>query len=356
MPVISEGDKVLVSGANGYIAMWTVRLLLERGYAVRGTVRDESKVEYMKKYFDSLGFGDKFETVIVPDIVKEGAFDEAVKDVDGIAHMASPFHTNVKEPEEFISPAVQGTVGMLKSALKNGNKVKRIVITSSCAAVMAPPPKPTVFSEKDWNVTSTREVEEQGNKTAPMTIYRASKTLAEKGAWEFVEQHKSEIKWDLSVINPPFVFGPAIHEVKSLSSLNTSLQTWYDTVVVDSPKSKEALAVSNSWVDVRDTALGHVLALEKPEAGGERIITCEGGYIWQEWINAANSLSPNPLPSHKLPKGFPEITEGERVIHIAYDTSKEQRILGIKYHTKVETTKDTLRTLPVTINIWRALL
>jgi len=64
--------------------------------------------------------------------------------------------------------------------------------------------------------------------------------------------------------------------VKSLSSLNTSLQLWYDTVVVDSPKSKEALSASNSWVDVRDTALGHVLALEKPEAGGERIITTEG--------------------------------------------------------------------------------
>ena len=70
MTVITKGDKVLVSGANGYIAMWTVRLLLERGYSVRGTVRDASKVDFMKKYFESLGFGDKFEVVIVPDIVK----------------------------------------------------------------------------------------------------------------------------------------------------------------------------------------------------------------------------------------------------------------------------------------------
>ena len=58
--------------------------------------------------------------------------------------------------------------------------------------------------------------------------------------------------------------------------MNTSLQLWYDKVVADSPKTKEALSESNSWVDVRDTALGHVLALEKDAAGGERIITATG--------------------------------------------------------------------------------
>ena len=71
--------------------------------------------------------------------LQEGAFDEAVKGVDAIEHMASPFHTNVKEPDgigtimavgvrltaflisDFLLPAVQGTVGMLKSALKTGS-------------------------------------------------------------------------------------------------------------------------------------------------------------------------------------------------------------------------------------------
>ncbi|KDR70025.1 hypothetical protein GALMADRAFT_255392 [Galerina marginata CBS 339.88] len=342
MPTIVKGDKVLVSGANGYIAMWVTRLLLERGYAVRGTVRTDAKAKFMKDYFTSLGYGDKLELVIAEDIVKEGAFDDAVKDVDAIAHTASPFHTNVTDPEDFIRPAVQGTVGMLNSALKNGNKVKRVVITSSCASVMAPPDKPTVFSERDWNITSPKEVEAQGNKCAPMTIYRASKVLAEKGAWDFYEKHKTEVRWDVGVINPPFVFGPPIHDVTSLKSLNTSLQTWYDMVVAETPKTKETLSASNSWVDVRDTALAHVLALEKEEAGGERIITSGGGYNWQEWLEAANSLSSSPLPSHKLNKGFPEILESERVYHISYDKSKEQKILGIKFHTKVETSKDTL--------------
>lgn len=70
MPTITTGDKILVSGANGYIAMWAVRLFLERGYFVRGTVRSEDKAGFMKEYFSSIGFDDKFETFIVEDIVK----------------------------------------------------------------------------------------------------------------------------------------------------------------------------------------------------------------------------------------------------------------------------------------------
>ena len=155
MPTISKGSKVLVSGANGYIAMWVARILLERGYSVRGTVRSVDKGKFLSDYFVSLGYSDQFETVVVEEIVKaglsplslplshiflqEGAFDEAVKGVDAIAHMASPFHTNVKEPDgmvsimavavrltsslipDFLIPAVQGTMGMLKSALNHGS-------------------------------------------------------------------------------------------------------------------------------------------------------------------------------------------------------------------------------------------
>ncbi|CAA7269675.1 unnamed protein product [Cyclocybe aegerita] len=343
MPTVPQGGKVLVSGANGYIAMWTVKILLERGYRVRGTVRSADKGKFMSDYFAKLGYAEAFEFAIVEDIVKEGAFDEVVKDVDAIEHMASPFHFNVSDPQEFFKPAIQGTVGILKSAVKNATRVKRIVITSSCASVLTPGLSvPKVFSENDWNEASPKEVEELGSKSPGASIYRASKTLAEKAAWEFYNQHKSQVQWDLAVINPPFVFGPAIHDVTSLKSLNTSLQSWYDVVVSDSPKTKEVLGQTIPWVDVRDTALAHVLAIEKEAAGGERIITTSGSTIWQEWLDAANSLNPNPLPSHKLAIGLPEISQGEKVYLISYDKSKEERLLGIKFNTIVETTKATL--------------
>ena len=125
MPTIIKGDKVLVSGANGYIAMWVVRTLLERGCAVRGTVRNASKAKFMDAYFSSLGYADKFESVIVEDIMKvlrsflllrnhtiliwfhqDGAFDEAVKGVDAIAHTASPFHGNVQTHDGMLSSII----------------------------------------------------------------------------------------------------------------------------------------------------------------------------------------------------------------------------------------------------------
>ena len=67
MPALDSG-KVLVTGANGYIAVWIVKSLLEAGFAVRGTVRSESKAAHLRSLFRSSG--DKFETVVVPDITK----------------------------------------------------------------------------------------------------------------------------------------------------------------------------------------------------------------------------------------------------------------------------------------------
>ncbi|KAG9310432.1 hypothetical protein JVU11DRAFT_9572 [Chiua virens] len=141
---------VMSKGATGYIAAWVVQNLLERGYAVRGTARSVAKGDFLKNVFAS--YGDRFEVVVVEDIALDGAFDEAVKGVDAIEHTASPFHMNAIDPDELIKPAVNGTVGMLKSILKDGSsKVKRVVITSSGAAVLREDPNPITFTEADWN-------------------------------------------------------------------------------------------------------------------------------------------------------------------------------------------------------------
>ncbi|KAH6901040.1 D-lactaldehyde dehydrogenase [Coprinopsis sp. MPI-PUGE-AT-0042] len=337
MPTVAPGSKVLVTGANDFIAIWVVRRLLEKGYFVRGTVRSEGKGAYLKDYFKS--YGDKLELVVVPDITQDGAFDEAVKGVDAIEHTASPFHGNVDHPDELIVTAVQGTVGVLKSALKNATTVKRIVITSSCAAIMNDTREPLKFSEKDWNESSIKEVEQKGREADPASKYRASKTLAEKAAWAFYDENRDKVEWDISVLNPTLVFGPPIHEVSSPDALNTSLKSWWDNVVSDKPKTEQALAASRSWVDVRDLADGHVLALEKEAAGGERIIVVAGAFVWQEWLDIANAIQPPLLSNHKLPVGFPSI---ERAYKLTYDTTKEKRILGIKHRSKEEVTRDHL--------------
>ncbi|KAJ3786390.1 D-lactaldehyde dehydrogenase [Lentinula aff. detonsa] len=345
MPVVLPGSTILVTGANGYIAAWIVRTLLEKGYNVRGTVRSKEKGIRMQEIFEK--YGDKFGYVLVPDITKEGAFDDAVKCVDAIAHTASPVNFSTVDPQDLIQPAVRGIKSILRSATQKGSNVQRIVFTSSTAAVLEVDPKPRIFSEDDWNTQSVAWVERDGKDAHPITKYRASKTLAEQAAWKFVEENKAMIKWDLVVLNPPFVFGPITHDVPTLSALGLSAGMFHSIVVGHSDAGgktpQELRSTGNCWIDVRDLAEGEVLAFRKEEVANQRVIICAGAFVWQEWLDVANSIAPDHLPSHSnLPKGVPiSSSDPEIVYQIQYDTSKADRLLGIKYRTKEELIKDT---------------
>ncbi|KAI0342089.1 NAD-P-binding protein [Trametopsis cervina] len=333
MPAVNSG-KVLVTGANGFIAAWVVKTLLDEGYAVRGTARSESKGAHLKEIFKE--YGDKFEFVVVEDITREGAFDDAVKGVDAIEHTASPFHFAVDDPAELITPAVAGTGSVLQSAFKHGTQVKRVVVTSSVAAVLEILPDPPVFTEEHWNGQAVKNVEEKGKDASPADKYRASKTLAEKAAWAFVQNNKAKITFDLVVVNPPMVMGPVLHEVTDPEKLNTSMLDWYKTVIKGARTNEELFTVSSSWVDVRDLAVAHVLAIQKEEAAENRFIISAGAYVWQEWVNVAHAQDSN------LVAGDPNADLSKVFYPMRYDTSKADRVLGIKYRTMKETTKDIL--------------
>ena len=165
-----------------------------------------------------------------------------MKDADAVLHTASPFHYNAAEPKEIIEPAVLGTTSILESVRLHAPQVKRVVILSSIAAIMDGTLSvgPYHRSEKDWNITSVTNCETLGKDAHPGDKYLASKTLAERAAWEFVDKHKSELKFDVVAINPPFVHGPTLHEVTSPEKLNTSLFSLWTAVFTDK-KTKEEL-------------------------------------------------------------------------------------------------------------------
>lgn len=171
--------------------------------------------------------------------LQAGAFDEAVKGMDAIEHTASPYHFKAGDPDELIVPALHGTTRVLESVLAHGTNVKRVVITSSVAAVLETQGTPRVFTEADWNEGSVVEVREKGVHASQAGKYRASKTLAEKAAWDFVEKNKGSISWDLVVLNPPMVFGPAIHEVGAPEALNESMHNWFHSVFRGSQDPKQ---------------------------------------------------------------------------------------------------------------------
>ncbi|KAK7013736.1 D-lactaldehyde dehydrogenase [Favolaschia claudopus] len=330
MPIATTG-KVLVSGANGFLAVWVVRAFLENGYAVRGAVRSADKGVHLSKIFKD--YGEKFEVVEVPDITKEGAFDEAVKGVDAIAHTASPYHFKADDPAELLEPAIKGTVGMLESARRCGTAVKRIVVTSSTAAVLHDEPTPQTFTEADWDDQAVENVQRDGRNASNVHKYRASKTLAERAAWDFVKTHGSSLKWDLTVLNPPLILGPILHEVSSPSLLNTSALQMYNTYT-----TPDFVAGGGCWVDVRDIALAHVLAVKKEAAGGERIIISREAFWWQDWLDATpEAAKSNP----RYQKGKPG-SQKDVIPPVSYDASKSVRILGIKYRDMEETARDVV--------------
>ncbi|CAE6401041.1 unnamed protein product [Rhizoctonia solani] len=329
MTAIKAPATVLVTGASGFIAVWVVKTFLEAGYSVRGTVRSTPKGDYLVDLFKS--YGDKFQYVIVEDIAKEGAFDEAVKGVDAVAHTASPFHFQADDPQTLIEPAVKGTIEVLASVHKYAPTVQRIVITSSVAAIMnSSKPNGTVFTEGDWNSFSLQEVETKGRAAAGGDKYRASKTLAEKAAWKFLEDKQP--KFDVATINPPMVFGPILHQVSDPESLNTSVAMLYKILhTKESDLTQEVLLTNNmNFVDVRDVALAHVRALEIPEAGGQRFINNGGTFCWQDVLDVLQP--PNP-------RGVPGLGKG--LIHSRYDASKATKILGINFKGLEESVRDT---------------
>ncbi|TEB29189.1 D-lactaldehyde dehydrogenase [Coprinellus micaceus] len=340
MPTIPPSSKILVTGGTGYIGAWVVKFLLDRGLAVRAVVRSEAKATLLKEVFATEAGDGNLEFSIIEDPFADGALDEAVKGVEGIAHLASPLTVQGDDPDDFIKPAVNGTLGVLKSALKNGSTVKRIIITSSCAAVYTVQSEPGCWSESDWNDAALEQVRAQGKNADVMVKYRASKVLAERAAWDFYKKHQGEVGWDLVVLNPPIVFGPALLPgLTDPSALGESMRYWYHFIIANTPKTAEMLHGSHGWVDVRDVAEAHARSFERADLGGERVIVYAGPFIWQEFVDIVNKIAPSVWPGHEILKGFPI---EEKAYRVRYSTEKQEKLLGLKYHTKEETTRDIL--------------
>ncbi|KAH8995079.1 hypothetical protein EDB86DRAFT_1209824 [Lactarius hatsudake] len=321
MVAVSPPAKVLVTGANGYLAVWIVKKYLEVGYSVRGTVRSLSKSAFLKEQFAE--YGKRLELVVVDDITKDGAFDEAIKDVDVIAHTASPFHCNVIDPDELIVPAVGGTTSILNSALKHGTNVKRVIVTSSFVAVCENHPTRREYDETSWNNAAVAAVASKGSAAGGVTIYFASKTLAERAAWEFVAAHKAELAWDLVVINPPLIFGPSLSPAKTIDDINTSQREIYDTLT--GARTGAQLRGQGNWVHVSVAADAHLRATQAAAAGGERIIVRSGYFFYQDILDAAAELG---VPN--IPRGEPYSTGNiPRTTNLVV-TTKAEDLLGLK--------------------------
>ncbi|KAH9534830.1 hypothetical protein CY35_17G024000 [Sphagnum magellanicum] len=246
------GKTVCVTGASGFIASWLVKLLLQRGYNVRGTIRNLEKAKFLLQL---PGASDRLK-LFSADLLEPGSFDEAVAGCDGVFHVASPIIVQaITDPQaQFIEPAVNGTLNVLASCAKA--HTRRVVLTSSVAAInhTSKCTPDVVLDESFWS--------EEDYCRERKDWYALSKTLAEKAAWDFVK----EKGLDMVVINPDGVFGPTLQA----SELGTNI---YILGILNGT-IKGYPNIAFGITRVTDVAMAHILAYESEHATGRYI--CSG--------------------------------------------------------------------------------
>jgi nucleoside-diphosphate-sugar epimerase len=322
----SERPTVLVTGANGFIAGRTVEAYLKAGYNVRGTVRSEKSSKLILETLASYVSAGQFTIVLVPDITEPGAFDEAVKGVQAIAHLAAPVSFSFTDPVPVMHGAINGTRTLLESAHAHGKDLQTVVLCSSIVAVRTRGQEGHVFTEADWNETSEKNVAELGADASSIDIYAASKTAAEKEFWKFRdEKHPSFAQ---TAINPALVGGPPLLLTNDPKDINETVRPVWN--VLSGSDGPGAIG-EGIIVDVRDVARLFVFAVDHPEiAKNERYL-------------AVGSAGPHQAVVDILREAYPErralIKEGtpgagyrpDFDIKWKVDASKAEKATGQKF-------------------------
>ncbi|KAK6164132.1 hypothetical protein DH2020_000996 [Rehmannia glutinosa] len=314
------GKTVCVTGGAGYVASWIIKFLLQRGYTVKASVRYPDDPKKTNHLLALEGAKERLH-LMKADLLEEGSFDALVEGCEGVFHSASPFYFDCKDPQaELIDPALKGTLNVLGSVAKTPS-VKRVVLTSSEAAVCfngTPLTPDTVIDETWWSdpdycrknqfdqpkriiggreqICGKARMSNEGcllskGRLVSYLWYVLSKTLAESAAWKFAKEKGSETF-------PNATYG---------------------------------------WVDVKDVANAHILAFEKPEANG-RYLMVERGCNFSEIVKILRGL----YPHLKLP----EKPSDDKPLTLSYQASRKRtESLGIKFTPIEQTVKETVESL-----------
>lgn len=317
-------DRVVITGANGFIGLAIVINALRAGYQVLAVVRSQEKADNVlsNPAIKALDPGSQLGFSLVPDFTKDGAYDEALKGATCAIHVASPLprgQSLEKGYEEMIEPAVKATLNMLESASKIPD-FKRVVITSSVAAQATfeqthVDETGEIFNEK------SRTPNHNGPYTHIMELYFASKAAALNASEDWMQKrnpHFSVVK-----IHPSLVGGrdETVTSVEEFMKLSTSRLMLCPIVGMDVPFKMGGNAIS-----VDDVARAHVRALDEDIPDGQSILLTTGGLEGVKWNDAKEIAArrfSEALKSGKLTNGGNVPTK-----HTMYDYSESEKLLG----------------------------
>ncbi|CZR66417.1 uncharacterized protein PAC_16318 [Phialocephala subalpina] len=323
------GDLVLITGGTGLIGIKIIQLALKAGYSVRAAVRSQAKADAVlaTPTVKAINPGPKLTFVIVPDILADNAYDEAVKGVKYVIHTASPVikgegFTPDQYETELIAPALKGTTAILTAAYKTSG-IKRIVITSSEVAII--PWEEFIAKEVDTVFDDTYKIPfPAGPYSHQFEAYSASKVRALKATEDFVKEKKPE--WDIINIMPSFVVGDneMVTDPKLVSD-GTVSAAFAQILGGDSGWG----AVPSTSVHVEDVARLHVEALNPKIEGNQNFLAVsEGarGTRWEEAIDIVNRNYPKAVKKGILPNNGVASTKRTKV-----DASRTEKAFRFKF-------------------------
>lgn len=280
---MSQGDRILVTGANGHIGANVVRELLQQDYRVRAFVRPHADVRGLEGLDIEVFHGDVMQA---EDLVR------AADGCDAIIHLAAVYKTIADTPEEIVEPAVQGSRNVFAAAKQAS--IHRIVYTSSIASIGFSNSPHERRSAQDWNDDAQNP-------------YYLAKTQSEKVAQALARETGVE----LIVICPAIVLGP--HDYRVTPS-NQLVMDWLNG-------KGQTYRGGLNLVDVRDVAKAHVAALNNGESGERYIVGGENIEVADigKHLKQLAGIKPLHLP---FPRGV--------TLAFAWCVEKISRALGIQ--------------------------
>jgi dihydroflavonol-4-reductase len=249
-------NPVLVTGGSGYVGVQLVAALLRAGSPVRVTARSEDREAGLRAAVRRGGADDAGLELVVADLTADDGWKAAMAGCAEVHHVASPIpYVQPADPDDLIVPAREGALRVLRAARDAG--ARRVVLTSSFAAVGYTPKPGAEFTEDDWTDPGTPGL-------AP---YPRSKAIAERAAWDLMQRDGGDT--ELVVVNPTFILGPTL--TSDLRSSMHLIKAMLDGTMSVAPRARMGV------VDVRDVADLHIRAMATPEAAGRRFLGVADG-------------------------------------------------------------------------------
>ncbi|OPB44796.1 hypothetical protein A0O28_0089340 [Trichoderma guizhouense] len=277
---------VFITGATGYIGTHLVGDVLKAGHRVRVAVRSQEKSQLIKELYPSAA--DKIEYAVVPDMSQPGAYQDALKGVSYVFHLAGAMvDKGVELERDFVDPAVNGTLSILESAKKEPS-IRKVAIVSSFLSLM---PMDGVMRNPFHIKANTGEKFAVDYKMAfpeglpgQLLKYQTGKIVAHQAYRDWIK--KENPKFTVVSVHPSQVFGSSLVQKSSSELSGVNFLMWM-TLQSDAPLTPYLM------VDVRDVSLALARIIDADVPSGTELPITGPLYTWKQYASFIKSKYPS---------------------------------------------------------------